>query len=364
MRRIALLVLAFAAVPILPASAVQQEIVGGRPASRPYPAMASLQSNTGSHFCGGSLVRPDWILTAKHCVNGRQPGSFRIWLGSTSKSTGGTVHQTTQVIVHSPSQSDSAVVKIDPPSTIAPIRIGMPEEANRWTPGTKAIATGWGTSFYLVGPSPDQLHEVEVPIVSDADCATLNGPTVGHNGAYEICAGEQTGGKDTCQGDSGGPLMVPDGRGRLIVIGTTWKGLGCGVPLFYGAYASVGEGPINEWLRSVLPPESSIAATDASADEADDDRTVAVTIRKAGTTAQASSVAFRTVAGSAAAKSDFWPVSGTVTFAADDTTQTIFVPILGDDAAEGAETFTIELSSPENARITAATATVTISDDD
>uniref|UniRef100_A0A5F8GS37 Peptidase S1 domain-containing protein n=1 Tax=Monodelphis domestica TaxID=13616 RepID=A0A5F8GS37_MONDO len=45
----------------------QGQIVGGQEA-RPhsYPYSVSIQYG-GEHFCGGSLIRPQWVLTAAHC---------------------------------------------------------------------------------------------------------------------------------------------------------------------------------------------------------------------------------------------------------------------------------------------------------
>ena len=75
-------------------------------------------------------------------------------------------------------------------------------------------------------------------------------------------------------------------------------------------------------------------------------------------------VNYATSDGTAIAGSDYTTTTGTLTFAANQINQTISVPILNDANFENTKAFNITLSSPTNATIGTAAASVTISDDD
>lgn len=89
------------------------------------------------------------------------------------------------------------------------------------------------------------------------------------------------------------------------------------------------------------------------------------TVTRSGNTASAVTVNYATASGTATSASDFTAGSGTVSFAANQTSATITVATIDDTAVESAETMTVTLSSPSSgAAITAATGTGTINDND
>jgi glucose/arabinose dehydrogenase len=74
------------------------------------------------------------------------------------------------------------------------------------------------------------------------------------------------------------------------------------------------------------------------------------------------SLEYQTIAGTAGS-GDFTPGVGVVVFPPGSTEQTILVPVRGDTSAEGHETFTVRLSSPQNANLVRTDATVRIQND-
>ena len=87
-----------------------------------------------------------------------------------------------------------------------------------------------------------------------------------------------------------------------------------------------------------------------------------VTLSPAGS--ETVTVDFQTVDGTAAAGSDYTTKTGTLTFAAGQTTKTIMVSTVEDDVQEETEAFTVTLSNPTGATLADDSGTGTITDDD
>ncbi|HEY1685404.1 MAG TPA: S8 family serine peptidase [Tepidisphaeraceae bacterium] len=90
--------------------------------------------------------------------------------------------------------------------------------------------------------------------------------------------------------------------------------------------------------------------------------TAAFTVTLDSTSTQTITVAYSTSNGSAIAGTDYTATSGVLTFDPGTTSQTIDVPILNDSSANSNTTFSLNLSSPTSAILSAATAQATIID--
>ncbi|GJL54291.1 MAG: hypothetical protein NPIRA02_14230 [Nitrospirales bacterium] len=252
-----------------PRTGLEPRIVGGEPAERgdyPWAASIALVRQNGSlfSFCGGSLITPEWVLTAAHCTV--QVG-HKVILGRLNlQESGGEVHDVVQVINHADydsntSDSDIALVKLDNPSAQTPISL-IGENGDLAAPGKPYTVVGWGL-LEEGGMASDDLMEVTLPIVSNANCQAQydgTGVTITEN---MLCAAELN--KDSCQGDSGGPGMVVDSAedtDRLA--GVVSFGIGCARPEFPGVYTRVsnfiswidghiGNGPMPEPDSNTIP---------------------------------------------------------------------------------------------------------------
>ncbi|MFL6260853.1 MAG: beta strand repeat-containing protein [Thermoanaerobaculia bacterium] len=110
---------------------------------------------------------------------------------------------------------------------------------------------------------------------------------------------------------------------------------------------------------------SNITINDVSVTEGNSGTTLATfTVTLSTANSRTVTVDYATANGTATAGSDYVAKSGTLTFAAGTTSQTIAVTVNGDTLNEGNETFNVNLSNATNATITDAQGVGTITDDD
>ncbi|MCY1140851.1 serine protease [Actinoplanes sp. Pm04-4] len=177
---------------------VGSNVVGGQPATENYPFMVYTSG------CTGSLIKANWVVTAKHCPT---PSSVRV--GSTNRSSGGTVVPVRRAVSHP--RIDVKLFELTTSVSYAPAPIPTTSGAV----GTATRIIGWGQTCAPrgCGSSPTVAHQLDTSIVSDSRCA-------GIDAAYEICTNNTNGNSGACYGDSGGP-QVRSVSGRWNLIGVT-----------------------------------------------------------------------------------------------------------------------------------------------
>ncbi|ETE66198.1 Ovochymase-2, partial [Ophiophagus hannah] len=163
-----------------------------------------------SHFCGGSLIGDDVVVTAAHCVidfDLKVVKNLIVTVGEFDLGSGDEEEQNvpvSEIVVHPDfnrfgyMDSDIALLylkhHVQYGYEVQPIC--LPHKEDVFEAGTLCVVSGWGKT-------------------SEGQRSML-------------CAGFPDGGRDACKGDSGGPLACRKASGLWTLVGITSWGIGCG----------------------------------------------------------------------------------------------------------------------------------------
>jgi secreted trypsin-like serine protease len=255
-------------------------IINGTPApGGTYPWMAALLRKSSSagqtpsrlKFCAGSLIAPEWVLTAAHCAEAVSANAMQVLLGRDNlDGSGGELHAVSEIIINpyyfgDNNYSDIALLRLATKSAITPV--SLPAAADVGTLATlPATALGWGSTsgqnklactLQLGTPTPanagdyscktyvyrtltqtSSLRSGQLSVLSNAACnARFRGFLTQHHFRIPadltdnkvlyprtLCVADVANLVSTCYGDSGGPLLV-EKQGRVLLAGITSFGL-------------------------------------------------------------------------------------------------------------------------------------------
>ncbi|NXH22069.1 CTRL protease, partial [Bucco capensis] len=237
---------------VSPSVQLEERIVNGQSAvPGSWPWQVSLQTRSGSHFCGGSLINEYWVVTAAHC--NFNPYSHVVVLGEYSLSNPQSVQvKTVSRAITNPNwnpntmNNDITLLRLSSPaqlsSTVSPVCLA-PANLNLPT-NAQCVTTGWGRVNPNSQALATNLQQVTLPLISQSRCMQYWGNRITSS---MLCAGGV--GASSCQGDSGGPLVYRNGNVWTLIGIVSWGTTDCNVntPAIYTRVSQ-----FRNWIDSIV----------------------------------------------------------------------------------------------------------------
>jgi secreted trypsin-like serine protease len=261
-------------------------IVGGTVAPEgkyPWQVRIFASADDDKGRCGGTIIAPQWVLTAAHCVvadplataDVKPVDSVVIGYGSVDRTQTKKV-DSANIIVNpdylakgSNSHADVALIKLAEPIDAKPVELANAEMTKKLlAPGATVTVTGWGAvwnpddknvlamlSQLTAGADlgdklnyPLKLHQVEIQVMDNESCQTLFQGSNVEVVESSICGLQPGSRKNACYGDSGGPLMASPKPRTFVQVGIVSRGCGnMDQPNIYTRVAS-----FMDWINSTM----------------------------------------------------------------------------------------------------------------
>ncbi|XP_018356825.1 PREDICTED: uncharacterized protein LOC108757046 isoform X2 [Trachymyrmex septentrionalis] len=231
-----------------------QKVVHGSIAPKgTYPWQASIRvrgHSRSNHWCGAVIISPLHVLTAAHCLEGYNKGTYFVRAGdyNTDINEGTEIEANIEdYYVHEEFRkghrmnNDIALVLLKGlgiPLGKDIMPICLPAENAEYPPGLNCTISGFGSIETGKTTQSKNLRYGWVPLLDQSICRASYVYGEGAISDGMMCAGYLDEGIDTCDGDSGGPLACYY-NGAFNLYGITSWGQHCGKANRPGVYVRV-----------------------------------------------------------------------------------------------------------------------------